>query len=110
MTHTDLRANARVSTSRRGTLKFGSASFPCLVLDISDGGFLIMPTVTLEEGQVIDFGCELYPGKSLACKIEVRHVGDSGVGTKITEIDEKGARLCQLYLQEHYSGRLDRAV
>jgi hypothetical protein len=106
----DLRSNARISISRRGTLKFGSASFPCLVLDISDGGFLIMPTVTLEEGQVIDFGCELYPGKPLACKIEVKHVGDSGVGAKIKQIDAEGARLCQLYLQEHYSGRLDRAV
>ena len=77
---------------------------------MSDGGFLIMPTVTLEEGQVLDFGFELYPGKSIECKIEVKHVGDSGVGTRIKEIDDEGARLCQLYLQEHYSGKLDRAV
>jgi len=91
-------------------LKFGDASFPCLVLDMSDGGFLIMPTVTLEAGQVLDFRCELYPGRLLECKIEVRHVSDSGVGTKITEIDEKGTRLCQLYLQEHYSSKLDRSV
>jgi hypothetical protein len=77
---------------------------------MSNGGFLIMPTVTLEPGQVLDFVFELYPGSTLECKIEVRHVGDSGVGTRINEIDETGARLCQLYLQEHYSSRLDRSV
>lgn len=91
-------------------MKFGNATFPCLVLDISDGGFLIMPTVTLEEGQVVDFGCELYPDKPLECKIEVRHVGEAGAGTKITEIDDKGHTLVQLFLQEHYSSRLDRTA
>jgi hypothetical protein len=110
MKKTELRANTRVSISRRGTLKFGNVSFPCLVQDMSDGGFLIMPTVTLEEGQVLDFEFELYPGKSIACQLEVRHVGDSGVGTEIKEIDDEGARLCQLYLQEHYAGTLNRAV
>jgi hypothetical protein len=77
---------------------------------MSDGGFLIMPTVTVEEGQILDFGFELYPGKSVACKIEVRHVGDSGVGARIKEIDDENARLCQLYLQEHYSSKLDRGA
>jgi hypothetical protein len=110
MRKSDLRASARVSTTRKGALKFGNVSFPCLVLDISDGGFQIMPTVTLEVGQVLDFQCELYPGKPIECKIEVRHVGDSSVGTMIKEIDAKGAGLCQMYLQEHYAGRLDRSA
>lgn len=78
-----------------------------MVLDMSDNGFLLMSTQHFEAGQTIDLHCELYPGKHLKCTLEVKHVGEAGVGTRIVEIDEEGRRLCQLYLQEHYSGRLE---
>jgi len=31
------------------------------------------------------------------------------VGTKIVEIDERGSKLCQLYLQEQFSVRLNKS-
>jgi hypothetical protein len=47
--------------------------------------------------------CELVPQKTLDCKIEIRHATDSGLGTKIVEIDNRGTALLQMYLQEQYS-------
>jgi len=110
MTKTELRAEVRVSVSRRGALNVGDNWFPCLVLDMSDNGLLIMSTRELALGQTLEFRCELFPEKMLECKIEVKHVGDAGAGAKITEIDEKGAKLCKLFLEEQYSSKLDRAV
>ncbi len=110
MTKTELRAEVRIPVTRRGTLNIEGDWFPCMVLDMSDSGFLIMSTKPLEAGQALDFRSELFPGKVLECKIEVRHVGEAGAGTKITEIDDKGHTLVQLFLQEHYSSRLDRTA
>lgn len=105
----ELRAEARISVSQRAALSSGDTWFPCMVLDMSDSGFLLMSSKELVVGQVLDFRCELYPGKKLECKIEVRHISDAGVGTKIIEIDKKGISLCQLFLQEQYSAKLDRS-
>jgi len=80
-----------------------------MVLDVSDHGFLIVCTKTLSTGQVLQFRCELFPQKTLECKIEIRHATDSGLGTKIVEIDNKGTGLLQSYLQEQYSTRLNRS-
>jgi hypothetical protein len=83
--------------------------FPCLIQDMSGSGFLVLCSREVVVGQVLDFRCELFPGKRLECKIEVRHVSDAGVGTKIVDIDPRGADLCQLYLQEQYSEKLNRS-
>jgi hypothetical protein len=104
----ELRAEARIPVSRRASLNSGDAWFPCLVMDMSDSGFLIMCTKELAAGQVLEFRCELFPEKYLECKIEIKHIGDTSVGTKITEIDEKGTKLCQLFLQEQYSDKLNK--
>jgi hypothetical protein len=109
MSTRELRAEARVSISRRGKVKAGDDWFPCMVLDISDSGFQIVCNETLRVGQVLDFKCELYPAQVLECKISVRHASELGIGTKIVEIDKKSASLCQLYLQEHYSHKLNRS-
>jgi hypothetical protein len=106
----ELRAQARIAITRRGSVKQGEAWFPCMVLDISEGGFLIVCTQALSVGQVLDFKCELYPAQFLECRIVVRHANEDGIGTKITEIDKKSANLCQLYLQEHYSQQLNRGT
>jgi len=90
-------------------LNSGDAWFPCMVLDMSDNGFSIICTKELSVGQVLQFRCELYPGKYLDCKIEIRHVTEEGMGTKIVEIDEKGMNLCQSYLQEQYSDKLNKS-
>ncbi|MBI2297156.1 MAG: PilZ domain-containing protein [Betaproteobacteria bacterium] len=105
----ELRAEARIVVSQRGQLSSGNTWFPCMVLDMSDNGFLIMSSKELVVGQVLEFRCELFPGKTLECKIETRHVSDAGVGTKIVEIDKKGISLCQLFLQEQYSDKLNRS-
>lgn len=105
----DLRAEARISVSQRGSLNSGEAWFPCMIQDMSDNGFLIICTKRLSVGQVLDFRCELFPGKQLDCKIEIRHIGENGMGTKIVEIDGNGTRLCQLFLQEQYSNNLNKA-
>ena len=103
----ELRAEVRISVRERGSLNSGEAWFPCMVQDLSDSGFQILCSKDLSVGQVLDFRCELFPEKTLNCKIEVRHMSPSGMGTKITEIDKRGTGLVQLYLQEQYSLKLN---
>jgi hypothetical protein len=110
MSTRELRAEARVSITRRGKVKSGDDWFPCMVLDISDSGFQIVCNEVHPVGRVLEFKCELYPGQVLECKIVVRHASEEGIGTKIVEIDKKSAGLCQLYLQEHYSHKLNRST
>ena len=105
----ELRAEARIAVRQRGTLKAEIDWFPCLIHDMSGGGFLIMCTREVAVGQVLDFRCELFPGRRLECKIEVRHISDATIGTKIVEIDQRGRDLCQLFLQEQYSEKLNRS-
>jgi hypothetical protein len=62
----------------------------------------------LAVGQKLDLRCELYPNRLLECKVEIRHTDETGIGTRIVEIDKKSVRLCQLYLQEHYSDHLNK--
>lgn len=109
MSKSDLRGEARVPVSRRGTLSVGDVTFPCMVMDMSSGGLLLVSSRPLTVGQILGFKCELYPNTVLECKVEIRHTDDEGAGAKIVEIDEKGLRLCQVYLQEHYSGKLTRS-
>lgn len=104
----ELRAEARISVRERGSLNSGDAWFPCMIQDMSDSGFLILCSKELSVGQVLDFRCELFPEKTLNCKIEIRHINASGMGTKIMEINNRGTSLLQLYLQEQYSLKLNR--
>ena len=108
----ELRAEARIPVKERGSLSTGSAStgdawFPCVVQDMSDSGFLILCNKELSVGQVLEFRCEFFPEKTLNCRIQIRHINASGMGTKITEIDKRGTSLIQLYLQEQYSLKLN---
>jgi hypothetical protein len=108
----ELRAEARIAVRERGALRRGIVStddawFPCMVQDMSDSGFLILCSKELSVGQVLDFRCELFPEKTLTCKIEVRHLSANGAGTKVAEIDNRGASLIKLYLEEQYSLKLN---
>jgi hypothetical protein len=105
----DLRAEARMEVRRRGNLSAGEDWFPCLVQDMTSIGFLLMCSRDLKIGQVLDFKCELFPHKLLTCKLEVVHVTEGSVGTKIVDIGPRGANLCQLFLQEQYSDRLNKS-
>lgn len=104
----DLRAEVRIPVSQRGTLNTGDAWFPCLIVDMSDNGILIMSNRELPVGQVLEYRCELFPGRFLECKLEVVHVDDTGLGTKIIEIDKRGMSLCKLFLEEQYAHKLDK--
>jgi hypothetical protein len=111
----ELRAEARIPVKEKGSLSAGSlgiedAWFPCVVQDMSDSGFLILCSKELSVGQVLEFRCELFPEKTLNCKIEIRHISPAGMGTKVTEIDKRGAGLVQLYLQEQYSLKLNSKI
>ena len=110
----ELRAEARIPVKEKGSLRPGSVNigddwFPCVVQDMSDSGFQILCSKDLSVGQVLEFRCELFPEKTLKCKIEVRHISPKGMGTKIREIDGRGTSLVQLYLQEQYSLNLNKS-
>jgi hypothetical protein len=108
----ELRAEARIAVREKGSLKrgvldTGEAWFPCMVQDMSDSGFLILCSKELAVGQVLEFRCQLFPEKTLNCKIEVRHLSPNGMGTKVVEMDNRGASLVKLYLEEQYSLKLN---
>ncbi len=84
----------------------GDDWFPCLIVDMSESGILILSNREFPVGQVLEFRCEPFPGKLLKCKLEVIHVNDTGLGTKIVEIDERGINLCQVFLEDQYANRL----
>jgi len=99
----DLRAELRVAITHRGLLSVPGSWIPCLIQDLSSKGFLILCNKQFPIGEILELKCELYPDKVLQCKIEVRHLTDMCLGTKIIEIDAGGLRLCRQYLDEHYS-------
>ncbi|HEX9672061.1 MAG TPA: PilZ domain-containing protein [Burkholderiales bacterium] len=107
----ELRAEARISVKERAALKraviLEDAWFPCMVQDMSDSGFLILCGKELAVSQLLDFRCELFPAKTLNCRIEVRHIGPAGIGTKVAAIDDRGRSLLKLYLEEQYSLKLN---
>ena len=101
----ELRAEARIAVKERGAVKEGSLGagddwFPSMVQNMSDSGFLILCSKEVPVGQVLEFRCQLFPEKTLNCKIEVRHISPRGMGTKVVEIDNRGSSLVKLYLEE----------
>ena len=108
----EVRTFSRITVTRRGVLTaWDDASalttldkrFPCLIQDISHGGFLLLCIEQFSVGQVLNFSCELLPEQVLECKIKVMHVGDSIIGAKIVDIDDRGIELCQLFLGDQVS-------
>ncbi len=98
----------RVPVSQKGALSSGDTLlFPCLIVDMSDSGILMMSNREIQVGQVLDYKCELFPNQYLECKLEIVHVDDMRLGAKIVEIDEKGTSLCKLFLEEQYAHKLD---
>ena len=112
----ELRAEARISVKEKASLRGGALVaaataddgwFPCVVQDMSDTGFLILSSKEVAVGQILEFRCQLFPEKTLNCRIQVRHVSPKGMGTKVVEIDSRGSRLIELYLEEQYSLKLN---
>ena len=103
MKKSEMRAELRVPISHRGALAVPGAWVPCLIQNISSIGILIMCTQKFSVGEVLELKCELYPGKFLQCKVEVRHITDMCIGTKIVEISSEQLALCRRFVDEHYS-------
>jgi len=103
----DVRAEARITVKEKASLCMGDVWFPCVIQDMSDSGFLILCGKELAVTQLLDFRCELFPERTLNCRIEVRHISSAGIGTKVAEIDGRGRSLLTLYLEEQYSLRLN---
>ena len=106
----ELRAEARLAVKEKASLSTGDGWFPCVVQDMSDSGFLILCGKELALGQLLDFRCELFPGRTLNCRIEVRHLSPAGIGTKVAAIDDRGRSLLKLYLEEQYSLKLNSKI
>src|SRR5262245_47462117 len=103
----ELRAEVRIPVTQRGNLSAGGEWFPCLVLDMSSSGFLLVSNKALAVGQTLDFRCELHARKRLECLIEVMHSNNDSAGTMITEIDDKATAMLRAYLDEKYAVALD---
>ena len=99
----DLRGEPRVPLTRRAWLSSARGWLPCLIENMSTQGFLIMSNDALAVGAVMELKCELYPERILQCSIEVTHVTDSCMGTKIVQISGYAANLCREFITEHYS-------
>ena len=106
MSKAEHRAEPRIAQGRRGTLTATGTPAPCLIQDFSTKGFLIMCTKPFAAGDVLDLKTELHPEKFLTCKIEVRHVTDTCLGTRIVEIQPPAMNLLRQFIEEHYSDRL----
>ena len=104
------RQERRVSLSRRATLLNGVDAFPCLLQDFTTRGFFIDTNQRFFVGQVLELRCELYPEQILTCRLEVKHINDTSIGTKIVDITPDGAKLLQQFLQEYYSLKLNQSI
>ena len=88
----------------------GDKTIPCIVRDMSDSGLLIISAEGLEVGQRLKFVCELFPQKTLECKIEVVHISNVGAGARFVELDARRENMVRVYLQEVFAlgGKLRR--
>ena len=100
MNKPELRSEQRVSVSCRGTLSLGDTSAPCLIQNMCSRGFLIKFTKQLPVGQVLQLRCELYPDRTVECKVQVRHVNAECLGARVIEISDDGKILCRQFLEE----------
>ena len=107
MAKKEMRTEPRLMRGRKATVALGESASPCVIQDFSTKGFMVMATKKFSVGDVVELRTELYPGQILECKVEVRHVSDDNcLGTRIVEISEAAARLCQHFMEEHYADRL----
>jgi hypothetical protein len=101
MNRPERRNEQRVPLSRRAQLISDAGIRQCLLQNISSKGFLILTNERYTSGEVLELACELYPQQVMSCKIEVRHVDDTCIGTLIVDISPQAASLLGRFLQEH---------
>ena len=54
----------------------------------------------LPVGQDLRLRCELFPARSIECRVQVRHVNAECLGAKVLEIGEDERVLCQRFIEE----------
>ena len=106
MNRPERRKAQRLALSRRAQLISDAGIRQCLLQDISSGGFLILTNERYASGEVLELACELYPQEMINCKIQVRHVDDTCIGTLIVDISPQAASLLGRFLQENESQKL----
>ncbi|MGZ4853282.1 MAG: PilZ domain-containing protein [Halobacteriota archaeon] len=106
MNRPERRKEQRLALSRRAQLISDAGIRQCLLQDISSGGFLILTNERYASGEVLELACELYPQQVISCKIQVRHVDDTCIGTLIVDISPQAASLLGRFLEEHNSQKL----
>lgn len=104
----DLRAEVRVPILHRGMLGSTDEWHHCMIEDMSTTGFLIITTIQLGVGSVLELKCELFPGQVLHCMVQVRHVSDDCVGTMIVVITDEGINLCRRYIERSAKAKSSR--
>jgi len=100
-----LRDESRVPITRRAWISSARGWLPCLIENMSTQGFLIMSNSALPLGAVMELKCELYAERILRCCLEVTHVTDSCMGTKIVKISGYSLNLCREFIGDHYLSR-----
>jgi hypothetical protein len=93
--------------SRRAQLISDAGIRQCLLQDISRKGFLVLTNEQYALGEELELACELQPQQVLKCKIQVRHVDDTCIGTLIVEISPDAASLLERFLKEQYEHKLE---
>ncbi len=61
MVNKDMRAGIRLEVNQRGSLNAGDAWFPCLIVDMSDGGILLMSNREFPVGQILTSNPSFFP-------------------------------------------------
>ena len=95
----ELRRTARFPISRRGVLSHQGVRFPCLIQDISAGGFFIICARNPAVGQIMDLTFPLAAGLTHRCRIQVRHADNGFLGAQIRQIDEQAYHVFQDFVQ-----------
>jgi PilZ domain len=87
-----LRKSMRIPVSYRGTIRDGQMARKCLIQDMSSTGMFVVSTAPYKPGEILRLECDMGEGRSLACKVEVRHCDDDMcMGVKIVEIITQSA-------------------
>ena len=110
MNKPELRSEQRITVSCQGTLSLGEKSAPCFIQNMCSRGFLIKASKELPVGQVLHLKCELYPQRSVECKVQVRHVNRDCLGAKVVEISDDGQILCRQFLEEQQRAAFPKSV
>ena len=101
----ELRTEPRVAADFPATLTLGDTSMPCTIRNVCGRGFLIEADRMLPVGDAVRLTCEFYPGRPVACTVQVRHVNAGRLGALVVEMDDAGRAMWRRYLEEQHAAQ-----